>query len=435
MDSAIIGPPNFETFARSNWPLPASTLFVEDSCALLERLCTQIKIGYDRVLVEQVLEDFDPVFDLTNFIAFFEELYKATVASQGCLCLRLTASISLQECIQAVGEMTWEERGLSWLHFRPVESEGSIICSCRLTRMNDTADLEENFLNPVREVGECEVEVLLSLPCPVPTLHRSSEKLVFQKQEIGSLQLLDEFKRTGILICPDAIEKPGVDALLLETRKQIKTADEAMTAKDINIGIDHVVFKEISSRNKHRFDLLFDLSSQDASEINRVALSGPWVPFVCEALDVTEISCLTTAVSVVYSRPGACEQGWHADGPHVGKSADWINPVADPPYGVCVFLALIDLSQEVGFTQFWLGSHHHVGLAGFGSAALLLDGNLDAIVPQGGCVIYDYRLIHRGMPNNSQNIERPILQFFYHHKTYVESKNYGTESLWMKKNS
>lgn len=38
---------------------------------------------------------------------------------------------------------------------------------------------------------------------------------------------------------------------------------------------------------------------------------------------------------------------------------------------------------KVGFTQFWIGSHQHVGLAGFGHSSLMLDGTIDGIVPQG----------------------------------------------------
>jgi len=42
------------------------------------------------------------------------------------------------------------------------------------------------------------------------------------------------------------------------------------------------------------------------------------------------------------------------------------------PYALCVFVPLIDLDQDVGFTQFWPGSHRYNGLWGFGGAATSL---------------------------------------------------------------
>lgn len=48
------------------------------------------------------------------------------------------------------------------------------------------------------------------------------------------------------------------------SRKRIEKADSAMKELKINIGVDQVRFKEISSRSLQRFDLLFDLASPEA---------------------------------------------------------------------------------------------------------------------------------------------------------------------------
>jgi hypothetical protein len=65
---------------------------------------------------------------------------------------------------------------------------------------------------------------------------------------------------------------------------------------------------------------------------------------------------------------------------------------------------------------------------GFGPAAPLLNAHLDGIFKAGSAILYDYRLLHQGVANNSTQL-RPVLQFFYHHKTYNENRNYGKESL------
>lgn len=103
---------------------------------------------------------------------------------------------------------------------------------------------------------------------------------------------------------------------------------------------------------------------------------------------------------------------------------------AAAPYALCVFVPLIDLDETVGYTQFWLGTHVTPGLVGFGGAAELLGGTVEAMVEAGSAVVYDYRLMHRGRANRSRDVVRPVLQFVYHVTTYRESKNYGTESLF-----
>ena len=66
-----------------------------------------------------------------------------------------------------------------------------------------------------------------------------------------------------------------------------------------------------------------------------------------------------------------------------------------------------------------------------------IDACLNGIVDAGDALIYDYRLMHRGMPNNDidgsastdgQNL-RPILQLFYHLPSYTERRNYGERSV------
>ena len=102
---------------------------------------------------------------------------------------------------------------------------------------------------------------------------------------------------------------------------------------------------------------------------------------------------------------------------------------ASPPYALCVFVPLIDLDQSTGFTQFWPGSHVTDKLLGFGAAAEVLGGTVDGVCTAGSAIVYDYRTMHRGMPNVTRDVERPVLQFVYHASTYQERTNYYGESL------
>jgi len=318
--------------------------------------------------------------------------------------------------------------GRTWLDV--LVRDGVILVSCRITRTWDP--FFDELALKFRALDIEQVEELVSLPCPVPLFHRSQEHIfcpnqLFLSEKAFSSNVVN-FKRTGLAIIPEIVSQSEVFELLTESKNRIEQADKAMAKLGINIGIDTVKFEEISSRGKFRFDLLFDLNQ--AKAVQKLAKTGPWLPFIQQLLEIETEEDFTTAVSVVYSRPKAEDQGWHADGPHVDQAADWTTPTAASPYAICVFLPLVDLSPTVGFTQFWIGSHQHLGVVGFGPASLMLGGEIDGIVNSGGCVIYDYRLIHRGMANLSEDIERPILQFLYHRKSYVEDKNYGVRKLF-----
>ena len=153
--------------------------------------------------------------------------------------------------------------------------------------------------------------------------------------------------------------------------------------------------------------------------------------------DVPVSEVLDFDVSVVYSRPGAGAQGWHADGDHAKGAADagWSfdddhhNHLA-PPYAVCLFLPLVDLNDTVGYTQFWPGSHAHRNLVGLGPVAKVTQSVYDSRSCRAGDgVWYDYRLLHQGMPNTSLDTVRPVVQIIFKQPWYVEKANYGVESI------
>ncbi|KAG1667527.1 hypothetical protein FOA52_013717 [Chlamydomonas sp. UWO 241] len=173
-----------------------------------------------------------------------------------------------------------------------------------------------------------------------------------------------------------------------------------------------------------------DEKDSDVAAVHGVAAHAPWVRALVDPLLPGGWRC---DVSVVYSKPGATAQDWHADGRHLRGEAEagFDGHGAAAPYALCVFVPLIDLDVTVGFTQFWLGSHVTSGLIGFGSAARVLRGTVDGIVQAGGFVAYDYRLLHRGMPNASVATTRPVLQFLYARPSYRETKNYGSRSLFL----
>ena len=160
--------------------------------------------------------------------------------------------------------------------------------------------------------------------------------------------------------------------------------------------------------------------------------------------------------------------------------------IRDRPYAICIFIPLIDLNDTVGYTQFWLGSHKYKNLQGFGKFSEISNSTCDIgrTTKKGNGILYDYRLLHRGMPNTNfrtNNVDdvdavdavdavddeqqqdnttathsnsnsnsndededddkqeqeqeqppyyRPVLQLLCRRKFYKEKNNYGTKSIY-----
>ena len=203
---------------------------------------------------------------------------------------------------------------------------------------------------------------------------------------------------------------------------------------DITIGKDILAFQEISSRGNERFDLLLSSPICKVRDFVNCTLLKRISPLIERILNGQLGHNIDFDISVVFSKPGAPNQGWHADGEHQSGATDagwdakgWLTQLAEP-YAICFFIPLIDLDDKTGYTQFWPASHRNRGLPGFGPVAKITQSTWDGKCRAGDMVVYDYRLMHRGMANTS-NVVRPILQILFKKTWYKERRNYGIESL------
>lgn len=358
----------------------------------------------------------------------YREILDLSLASVSCLCLALSPldGIECSDMLARVCEIVWPERWLCWMQRKVHET--SAVVTCRVTRQGEDV---EDLLQAILDTGVvAKVEELLTCPCEIPILELDFPQLTVPLSSVDPLQVntsCDLFSRFGLLVSNESLISQGQILEFLEKISlRIRVVDDRLKSRGVSVGVDAFKFKEIGSRGPQRFDLLLQMP-----EFDELARTAAWVPVVEHFLG--DVTTLHIAISVVYSRPGAPDQYWHADGPHLSPTP-WNACSLDErseadPYAICAFLPLVDLSQDVGFTQFWPGSHKHEQLIGFGEACPIVHSNYDAIVTAGDCVLYDYRLIHRGMGNRS-DMERPILQFLYHKNFYHESHNYGTEYLF-----
>jgi len=238
----------------------------------------------------------------------------------------------------------------------------------------------------------------------------------------------------GIFVQPSLIDKDEVKELRDCINNEITNIETLIKLHhpNIKIGQDIISFKEISSRGNERFDLLLQPTTKAADFVNNVLIER--VRHILQRILNGKVEeDVDFNVSVVYSKPNASDQGWHADGDHqngthdVGLEVEGWKHLAQP-YALCLFIPLIDLDEDTGYTQFWPGSHVSKRLAGFGQVAEITQSTWNGRCNAGDAIWYDYRLMHRGIRNTSTML-RPVLQILFKKKWYKEKRNYGKDSV------
>ncbi len=289
------------------------------------------------------------------------------------------------------------------------------------------------------------VELVHSVRCPMPLLPTALPTVTVSEDASWMTNGAEQFRRFGLVgihnaVTPRALAGIRDDVvarfeLTLAALKQRKAAGEG------------VHFADIMQRDQSRYDCqlspAFSLATTPATDApvwETLAREGAWVPVVRKLLEDAEgsrRSCQVYRCGCVVSLPGAGEQYWHSDGAHQGSAAGWpparaelsVQDLAEwgqaqaaPPHNVCVFVPLVDLNRSNGYTEFWAGTQHYDGLLEK-KGVQSLPGGTDAIVDAGSVLLYDFRTIHRGMPNSSDAM-RPILYFVYSHEGWSESRNF-----------
>lgn len=296
------------------------------------------------------------------------------------------------------------------------------------------------------------VDLWASCPAPIPLRPPSAtggnyyyENLILSNDNSDSCddqswcqKATETMREWGVLMQPGILADGAVADLKVLVDEAIDQTHIALAVHrpEIAVGRADFCFREIASRGRERFDLRLNDDPRILSLLEqRVLEANPRMRAFLETILGSLLVEIDYDVSVVYSRPGAENASWHADGDHqkgamdAGWQADgWRKKLANP-YAVCLFIPLIDLDDETGFTQFWPGSHRNKELYGFGPVAQLAEATFDGKCSAGDAVFYDYRLFHRGMANRSRDTIRPVIQIIFKKKWYVEKANYGVDSI------
>jgi hypothetical protein len=238
----------------------------------------------------------------------------------------------------------------------------------------------------------------------------------------------EQFAADGV-----AVVRGLVPASLLVTLNDVLRARAARVIAalgDRPIGIgSRDGYREVVQRSPGRFDV--PMSERDLMPVwgakGSVAGEVPWMGLVHAVLGP---EAQPSFCGVVFSRPGSPAQQWHIDSPHEAAEAR-------PAHAVNVLLALADIPLAAGPTEVARGTHqltNHLQRPWLDRDRLLYQSETEMVTPAtllkpggaedvaspslaqvmtaGDCLIFDDRILHRGLANASQQ-ERWVAYFSY----------------------
>ena len=140
-------------------------------------------------------------------------------------------------------------------------------------------------------------------------------------------------------------------------------------------------------------------------------------PFVFPLVqDMLGAECILGSFGAVTALPRAEDQHVHRDHPYLFH--DEVIDTLLPAYAINVVVPLVNINEYQGTTRVWPGSHR----VWSNDEARQLRSE-DPVAQIGSCILMDYRLLHGGTANHSEQA-RPILYLVYHRPWFKDYVNF-----------
>ncbi|GMI22779.1 hypothetical protein TeGR_g11439 [Tetraparma gracilis] len=189
-------------------------------------------------------------------------------------------------------------------------------------------------------------------------------------------------------------------------------------------------FNEIVRRSDGRYEQQHGLSA--APFTSPLLLSSPVLRETLGRIFLGKPFKLLSS-SLVMSLPGAKDQQWHTDGPHIDERVmvGGVYTKALPAHCLNVFIPLVDVPLEKGPTEFKPNTQEFtkdtfrqmVGARARGE----LPPNQTPTLKVGDALLFDYRVLHRGRANVSAE-PRPVMVLTYSNEWFDDIYNFPPPS-------
>lgn len=237
----------------------------------------------------------------------------------------------------------------------------------------------------------------------------------------------DQFAADGVALVRGLVPLSLLGTINAVMRARAMQVMDALGSRPIGIGSRNG-YHELVQRSPGRFDV--PMCEQDLAPIwGALGSTAPEVPWLGLVRAVLGAEARPSFCGVVFSRPGSPAQQWHIDSPHEAAEAR-------PAHAVNVLLALADIPVAAGPTEVARGTHqltNHLQRPWLDRDSLLYQLQTEVTptnlrptghdagaaeqpsvqaMAAGDCLIFDDRILHRGLANASQQ-ERWVAYFSY----------------------
>lgn len=231
-------------------------------------------------------------------------------------------------------------------------------------------------------------------------------------------------KKDGVLRIDNALSEELCDRLRIHVLRQEELAAEE-TAKDVSVSTEYY---GVENRRKNRCDLLLSLIPADDDTggddrniipdvLQQILGAGGTLRSLYETLVTNEGEFYEFAT--VITHPGSDRQQVHPDLPHRQEAPLYV-----------IFLALQDVTTEMGPTTFLLGTHTSEERAKFDDHGrkdeqLKTANSRLALLNKGDAVLFDARTLHCGNANEEEGgATRAMFNFSFRNPKEVGSLGY-----------
>ena len=218
-----------------------------------------------------------------------------------------------------------------------------------------------------------------------------------------------EFMTQGICTYEPGLTKAQVRSCRKHIYNMFDTTMSTIKRLDKLEDLEKIGFTNFKLRHKGRYDLQIDAFKGEAFDYLRE--SAPWLPLVRAILGE---GCVLGHSGVMLSLPGSETQPWHSDGPHLNHQEH------DLPHCVNVFVPLVHITAQNGGTEMVPETH----LLGAYEDESCESRTVQA--KSGTCILFDYRLRHRGLGNRTSDVPRPLMYLTYCQPHYRDDANFSS---------
>jgi len=209
--------------------------------------------------------------------------------------------------------------------------------------------------------------------------------------------------RPGISLTPGQVEmcRDAVTSYYNRVRYTIQTLQ-------LHDELEGKGWSEFKLRCPGRYDM--QVPALDSPDFDFLRGDAPWMEAVRAILGE---ECRLTVMGCMLSQPGSQTQQWHSDGDHLSEHEHL------PPYAVNVFVPLVDVDASLGPTEFVPTTHLL-----FNYDPALPVPSVTIPTPAGECLLFDYRVKHRGLGNRGTHA-RPMMYITYGTKAWADRDNFS----------